>query len=336
MPNPETPLPALVALLGLFMLGSLLAWSWAIGLRWRGQPLLPQAPPRQVPWGLGSVLTLILLYLALNASVPFLLHRWIMGRGPSLLAMAKASPEAFFIEQLLLLACINACVIVLTPQILNVTSAATRKDFGLGQDDQVGRNCVRGMVGWLMFTPGVYGMSILATQLWMPIKHPLEEMVRANPTPPVVILAVISAVILAPAVEELLFRGVLQGWLIRLWPEPKRGAAEPALLLPEEDFDGLWEQPGAMIAGPLPGIPRIPWRLPGRLERELSRAMPNLVTSMLFAAVHLPQWPAPVAIFALSMVLGVLYQRTGSIVGPIVLHALFNGMSTLMLFTSLP
>ena len=45
----------------------------------------------------------------------------------------------------------------------------------------------------------------------------------------------------------------------------------------------------------------------------------------------MPQWPAPVAIFLLSLGLGALYQRTGSLVASFVLHAAFNGFSTLTL-----
>jgi membrane protease YdiL (CAAX protease family) len=56
--------------------------------------------------------------------------------------------------------------------------------------------------------------------------------------------------------------------------------------------------------------------------------MPVVLTSLLFAAVHAPQMPAPFAIFVLSLALGTLYQRTGSLAAPFTLHALFNGLST--------
>jgi membrane protease YdiL (CAAX protease family) len=182
-------------------------------------------------------------------------------------------------------------------------------------------------VSWLLFTPGVYGVFLIAQLVWKAEKHPLEQMMRANATTPVFILAVVSGVILAPAVEELFFRGILQGWLTRVFAEPKPPAAQAALLLAEEpaadDLELRFDEPEADR------------RTPGRFRRELTRMLPNVITSILFAAVHIPQWPAPVAIFALSMVLGVLYQRTRSIAGPFVLHALFNGLSTVMLFGSL-
>jgi membrane protease YdiL (CAAX protease family) len=56
-----------------------------------------------------------------------------------------------------------------------------------------------------------------------------------------------------------------------------------------------------------------------------------MLTSFLFAAVHLPQWPAPLAIFLLSLGLGVVYQRTGSLVASVVMHGLFNSLATLVL-----
>ena len=64
--------PALVLLgwLALVLLAaSLAAWAWAIGRLNRGRPLLPEAKPRRVPWGAGSVLAALLVYLAVSTAV---------------------------------------------------------------------------------------------------------------------------------------------------------------------------------------------------------------------------------------------------------------------------
>ena len=53
---------------------------------------------------------------------------------------------------------------------------------------------------------------------------------------------------------------------------------------------------------------------------------------MVFAALHAPQWPAPIPLFVLALGLGIVYERTGSLLAPICMHAVFNGFSTLMLF----
>jgi membrane protease YdiL (CAAX protease family) len=60
----------------------------------------------------------------------------------------------------------------------------------------------------------------------------------------------------------------------------------------------------------------------------LSRAI--LVTSILFAAVH-PHLPALVPLFVVSIFLCVAYAYTNSIVVPIVMHMLFNGVNILLL-----
>ena len=49
----------------------------------------------------------------------------------------------------------------------------------------------------------------------------------------------------------------------------------------------------------------------------------------------MPQWPAPLAIFFLSVGLGAVYQRTGSLIASFVMHALFNGLGTMMLFLAI-
>ena len=46
----------------------------------------------------------------------------------------------------------------------------------------------------------------------------------------------------------------------------------------------------------------------------------------------LTQWPAPIALFVLALVIGTVYYRTGSLIAAIFMHATFNGISTFMLF----
>ena len=60
-----------------------------------------------------------------------------------------------------------------------------------------------------------------------------------------------------------------------------------------------------------------------------------MLTSLLFASVHAPQWPAPIALFVLALVIGTVYYRTGSLIAAIFMHATFNGLSTLVLFLAL-
>jgi membrane protease YdiL (CAAX protease family) len=52
-------------------------------------------------------------------------------------------------------------------------------------------------------------------------------------------------------------------------------------------------------------------------------------TALLFASLHSFAWPSPIALFVLGLGLGWLAQRTQSLMGPILIHALFNAVGCL-------
>ena len=56
---------------------------------------------------------------------------------------------------------------------------------------------------------------------------------------------------------------------------------------------------------------------------------PLLLTSGLFAVMHLGQGAAPIPIFILSLGLGFLYRQTGSLVPPIIVHMILNSVTLL-------
>jgi hypothetical protein len=56
-----------------------------------------------------------------------------------------------------------------------------------------------------------------------------------------------------------------------------------------------------------------------------------VVTSLIFALMHLGQGLAPIPLFGFSLLLGFLYQRTGSLLPCISLHMLNNGYSVFWL-----
>ena len=88
------------------------------------------------------------------------------------------------------------------------------------------------------------------------------------------VMAIFSAVVAAPLVEELVFRGVLQ-------------------------------------------------RLVQRATGNATLAI--IVTSLAFMSTHSP-WTTQPSIFLLSLFIGWLYFRSGTILAPILMHALFNAM----------
>jgi membrane protease YdiL (CAAX protease family) len=94
------------------------------------------------------------------------------------------------------------------------------------------------------------------------------------------ILSFVMIVILAPLVEELLFRG----WIF------------------------------------------------GSLRARFSAGVTILVTAVLFAIVHMdPTGLYPLAVLAPGLVLSVIRERTGSVKGAILAHAIYNGIGWLLL-----
>jgi membrane protease YdiL (CAAX protease family) len=98
-------------------------------------------------------------------------------------------------------------------------------------------------------------------------------------------MMVVSAVLLAPLFEEMLFRGHLQTLLLLVLSKSVMRPSPAA----------RW---GAVC-----------------------------FTSLLFTAIH-PWWSWP-GIFFLSLCLGYAYERTGNLMAPILIHAMFNGFNTL-------
>ncbi len=112
-----------------------------------------------------------------------------------------------------------------------------------------------------------------------PVAHETLKELRENPTAANILFVFLSAVILAPLLEESVFRGVLQTSLMRLM----NGLRWPALVL----------------------------------------------TSAVFAVIHywVVPWPMLFSLFVLGLVFGYVYERTGSLLTPMLTHAAFNAIN---------
>lgn len=67
------------------------------------------------------------------------------------------------------------------------------------------------------------------------------------------------------------------------------------------------------------------------LRRVVGAGPAILMTSLLFAELHVNAWPAPIPLFVLAVFLGYLSHRTASLIAPIMLHATFNGVNIVWL-----
>jgi membrane protease YdiL (CAAX protease family) len=242
-------------------------------------------------------------------------------------------------EVMFLVSVINSVLLVLIPLLVRFTSGARLRDLGICLNGWM-RQAALGVGATLFVIPIIYAVQLVVLLIWPPDPsndHPLKKMLEEQFTAGVVYLAFLSAVILAPMLEELIFRAIFQGWL-SAWLGRRRNTQPRRPLKPSAPLQALaddgfaadnWEldtdaETNHWEKAPTPSDPsvdeshRFPW--------------PAVVlTSLFFAIVHLPQWPAPIALFVLSLALGTVYQRTGSLIASIFMHATFNGLSTIAL-----
>src|SRR5271166_481169 len=249
-----------------------------------------------------------------------------------------ASTEQSLAELMFQSAVSNGLLLVLVPAFVRLTSGAGLADLGLHRQEWP-RQMGIGVRAALLMTPPVCAIQFLTVQIWRSQAHPVEQMVLEKLTAGVAILAVLSTMVLAPWIEELLFRGIFQRWLGRLVedrPLPtttiqEKGRFGP--LEPENESFFLNSKAAPTESTPIdPGSEILAsGHQPAEQPSSRSSSLPILLTSFFFAAMHLPQWPAPIAILLLSMALGTVYQRTGSLLAAITMHATFNGVNTLLL-----
>jgi membrane protease YdiL (CAAX protease family) len=283
----------------------------------------------------------------------------------------SASVEArrlTLIEMMSVQAGVNAFLVVFLPLVLRGTSGARLRDLGL-RLDRWQPQVVLGVVSVLMLMPFIYGAQYIAVYRLGRTPHPLERMLREQFSIEAAVLSFLAAVVLAPLLEEMLFRGIFQSWLVdlldRSW-NVARGLfvselvpiesmtppqeSDPSASVPEtmdvsepeiraNDFaDEQTDHPPLIhdwpsdlleVGAPVPDAPK------AHATSPICAAIAIVITSVLFAGLHAGQWPAPIPIFILSLGLGFIYHRTGSLLAPICMHAVFNGFSTLALFISL-
>ncbi|WP_169976149.1 CPBP family intramembrane glutamic endopeptidase [Tautonia rosea] len=283
----------LVGMAGLVLLAIATAWAIAIERIWSGRPVIPTRSGRPVPWGGPQVFASFFLWQFATLAMAELLR-----------ALRGEEDEPNLVTAMSAVALINLAILIVVPGFLALWNQARAIDFGLVWD-RVGRDLILGVLTAIFCLPLIYGVQLTAILIWPPTPHPLMEMLFAERSPWVMILGILSAVIFAPAAEELLFRGVLQGWL-----EKRFGVTRPTRADDEvSELSSNDLQPG--------------------LNPRVANLTALVVPAAVFAIVHFGQWPAPLPLFVLAIALGLLYRRTKSIVAPIAAHATFNGLSTI-------
>ncbi len=138
-------------------------------------------------------------------------------------------------------------------------------------------------------------------------QHQELELIMQYSQLPLRILIAVVAVVIAPVLEEMLFRGLVQT-IIRSFFEIR---------------NGTW--PVRNVLSESTATPSVPTKN-GAVRTSNAAWLAILISSGLFAIVHANpgHWPA---LFILAVCLGYAYEKSGSLFRPIFIHSLFNATS---------
>ncbi len=321
-----------------------------------GRPVIEWEPRYPVPWGVWAGMPAVLLAMlaVLAATAPG--DRVTPLDEPIVASSDEASGDELSpadTTRMLRTALLSTVVmlVLLLSILVAVTNLfpTTTTDLGLPHSmSQLWSDVRLGMLTAVAAMLPVLVVVNIAAWLFGEPSHPLIEQMIANPNFSVFAMAAFSAVVVAPLVEEVLFRLLLQGALEK-WEDVRAGLLPIEALLPagqivvgadgeatvlepgkkpddepqaaadENDDVNPYqtptsddEPPRQMLVGDPP---------PGHGWRSI------VISSGLFAAAHAGQGSSPVPLFVLAIMLGYLYQRTHRIVPSIVAHATFNLIS---------
>jgi len=317
----------------------LLAWA----VRPAGEPFLPRWAPWGVPWGgIGVVAAFLLISILLPvAALDFLTHSGFYGAiyGPDFPPPGAKDVPPDRAKEASTLRMLWANLISL-PFTLGLLWAAARALYPTWKPKPVASTAGRvrlAVVAWLAIAPMVLVFNAIVNAVALmfdvtPDAHVLTKF-AGRPLLDQVLFA-LEACVAAPVREEIVFRGILLSWCVGRMKLPGAGVAPVTgarpwfVMLAAMAFAALLSDGRAApvaFAGLLTVGLAVVWRCAHTGARRV-RAV--YATAALFAVVHTSVWPSPVPLFLLGLGLGWLAVRTNGVLVPVLVHGLFNTVST--------
>ncbi|MFC1759017.1 lysostaphin resistance A-like protein [Planctomycetota bacterium] len=342
--KPTTPLALSILFIGLLI--SCVACWVVTGERLRqGSPLVAWEARSTVPWNLIDVACVIFLHLAA-----------IVGGAALYGAVSGVSFDSIDdgadisvrqqIAMMMLVECTMLGAVALSVGHLMYRARAKAADLGFSMA-QLQQDITLGVLAFLMLTAPVLAIQAGLGALFPDAgQHPFIDLFREQGDNFTIGMIFIVAVLLAPPIEEFLFRVVIQGWLERFMaiqiannnPSPTESAADAIPMEPtDSDTDTNIDceaNPYSSLAletrhfNPLISRAEVAEQSPPNVVQSW---LPIVVASLLFSLAHFGQGTAPIPLFFLSLGLGFIYQRTHRIWPSVVTHMLVNGLAVVQL-----
>jgi membrane protease YdiL (CAAX protease family) len=309
---------------------SVTVWTAVVARLRRGDEVISLEPRRPTPWVLFD------LVLVVMANVLFMRLGQLLLRDLWRIDLpddARAAGEHLIPLQLVYISAMLA-TLASAVALVCLRAKATAADLGLRFDSW--RQDLRlGLLGFIALAPPIYAMQAALVHFF-PTQHPLIDVLRERPGTWTVFVVSLSVAVVSPLSEEFLLRVLLQGWLERLMATTTPGAF-------------AYPGDGKLTASPMTEHSKVPsgearsenpYAAPlapslsagDAVDIGLARAIPIVVSSLIFALLHVGQGPAPFPLFFLALGLGYLYQRTHRLWPSVVVHFLLNTASLAMLW----
>lgn len=252
---------------------SILCWAFATWRFLKKQPLLEKTCRGLLPWNPEDALLSVALFILI----------------PSVTVVITGQRGA---TTLLAVACTQAILGVAILFLLRLRYRSEQLHSNLA----LGRKLWIGSLAFVMWVPFVLVVQRVLTR-WIPYEHNTLEILQESDQASLwfnIFVTFFSAAIVAPFIEEVVFRWVLQGWLQKIFHR-----------LRNKDGESNTKTDGDK---------RICWEA-------------IICTSLIFALLHGGQGPAPISLFILSLGIGYVFDRSGSLTSCVLIHGLLNGMT---------
>ena len=325
-----------LAVIATIILVSIAGWSFVLRRLWQGQPVLLFEGRNRVPW---TGIDVLILFTPIILAVLVRIFSVSTGNAIDEAPAEGADVAVQLLQAIAGNAALSCIFVVAAVAFLKIFRKATWQDLGVPHD-QWSQHVQLGAIAFCTISPPIFALQGLLTRSY-DYDHPLLTLLKEEPTAVAWLLCGVSAVVVAPIYEELMFRVILQGWLEKLINQRSLTSAE----LTRSETLNEWTS-HSDVANPIsPTVSQVNSARPNAAEpiytdvelvdepavAQRTAWLPILFSSALFALMHLGQGPAPIPLFFLAIALGYVYQRTHSVVPCILLHALLNGTSLAML-----